>query len=84
MDVGQVTVTQDLCLGIFPFESLEQVKQCSILSGGPGVGVMAVLVEASLITHGYRTAIETAGVHTLYALWQYRNHRAVAPYIVVI
>ena len=27
MDVGQVTVTQDLCLGIFPFESLEQVKQ---------------------------------------------------------
>ena len=64
MDVGQVTVTQDLCLGIFPFESLEQVKQCSLLSGGPGVGVMAVLVEASLITHAQGVAVVTYGMGT--------------------
>ena len=64
VDVGQVTVTQDLCFGIFPFESLEQVKQCSLLSGGPGVGVMAVLVEASLITHAQGVAVVTYGMGT--------------------
>jgi hypothetical protein len=44
----------------------------------------AVRGETALVAHGYRTAVETAGVHTPHALWQYRHHRAVAPHIVVI
>ena len=33
----------------------------------------------TLVAHCYRTAVETAGVHTPHTLWQYRNHRAVPP-----
>ena len=51
VDIGKVAVTQDLCLGMFPFESLEQVKQCSLLSDGPGIGSCAFLVKASFIAY---------------------------------
>ena len=64
MDVGQVTVTQDLGLGMFPFESFEQVKQSSLLSDCPGIVVVAVLVKASLIAHAQRMAVVSYGVGT--------------------
>ena len=49
MDIGEVTVTQDLCLGMFPFEPLEQCKERSLLFDGPGIGLFALLIQPSFV-----------------------------------
>lgn len=71
-------------LGVVVAQLLQQFVERVALQFGAGVGRDAVLVESALVAHGYRTAVETAGVHTPHTLWQYRNHCAVAPHIVVI
>ena len=81
---GQFAVAYDAGLGVVLSQLLQQFVESVALQFGAGVRGDAVLVESALVAHGYRTAIESAGVHTPHALWQYRNHRAVAPYIVVI
>ena len=81
---GQFAVACDAGLGIVVAQLLQQFVESVALQFGAGVRGGAVWVESSLVAHGYRTAVETAGVHTPHTLWQYRNHRAVAPHIVVI
>ena len=71
-------------LGVVLSQLLQELVESVALQFGAGVVCDAVRGETALVAHGYRTAIESAGVHTPHALWQYRNHRAVAPYIVVI
>ena len=71
-------------LGIVVAQLLQQFVERVALQFCAGVVRGAVLVQSSLVAHGYRTAVETAGMHTPHTLWQYRNHRAVAPHIVVI
>ena len=51
MDIGEVTVTQDLCLGMFPFEPLEQCKERSLLFDGPGIGRFALLIQPSFVAY---------------------------------
>ena len=71
-------------LGVVLAQLLQQFVEGMALQFGASVVGNAVLVETALVAHGYRTAVVTAGMHTPHTLWQYRNHRAVAPYIVVI
>ena len=80
----EFAVAYDAGLGVVLAQLLQELVERVALQFGAGVVGGAVRGETALVAHGYRTAVETAGVHTLYALWQYRNHRAVAPYIVVI
>ena len=51
MDIGEVTVTQDLRMGMFPFEPLEQVKERSLLFDGPGIGLFALLIQPSFVAY---------------------------------
>ena len=81
---GQFAVTYDAGLGVVLAQLLQQFVEGMALQFGASVVGNAVLVETALVAHGYRTAVVTAGMHTPHALRQYRNHRAVAPYIVVI
>ena len=81
---GQFAVTYDAGLGVVLAQLLQQFVEGMALQFGASVVGNAVLVETALVAHGYRTAVVTAGMHTPHTLWQYRNHRAVAPYIVVI
>ena len=71
-------------LGVVLAQLLQQFVEGMALQFGAGVVGSSVLVQSSLVAYGYRTAVVTAGMHTPHTLWQYRNHRAVAPYIVVI
>ena len=71
-------------LGVVLAQLLQQFVEGVALQFGTCVVGVAVLVETALIAYSYRTAVVTAGMHTPHTLWQYRNHRAVAPYIVVI
>jgi hypothetical protein len=80
----EFAVAYDAGLGVVLSQLLQQFVESVALQFGAGVVCDAVLIESALVAHGYRTAVETAGVHTPHALWQYRHHRAVAPYIVVI
>ena len=81
---GQFAVAYYAGLGIVVAQLLQQFVERVALQFGAGVDRIAVLIESALVAHGYRTAVETAGVHTPHTLWQYRNHCAVAPHIVVI
>ena len=81
---GQFAVACYAGLGVVVAQLLQQFVERVALQFGAGVRGDAVLVESALVAHCYRTAVETAGVHTPHTLWQYRNHRAVAPHIVVI
>ena len=84
VDIGKVAVTQDLCLGMFPFESLEQVKQCSLLSDGPGIGCCAFLVKASFIAYTQRMAVVAPGMGTDELLMTCLGDGAVACDVVVV
>ena len=84
VDIGEVAVTQDLCLGMFPFESLEQVKKCSLLFDGPGIGCSAFLVKASFIAYTQRTAVVATGMSTNELLVSCLGNGAVACDVVVV
>ena len=84
VDIGKVAVTQDLCLGMFPLESLEQVKQCSLLSDGPGIGSCAFLVKASFIAYTQRMAVVATGMGTDELLMTCLGDGAVACDVVVV
>ena len=81
---GQFAVACYAGLGIVVAQLLQQFVEGVALQFGASVVGNAVLVETALVAHGYRTAVVTASMHTPHTLWQYRNHRAVTPYIVVI
>ena len=71
-------------LGVVLAQLLQQFVEGMALQFGASVVGSSVLVQSSLVAYCYRTTVVTAGMHTPHTLWQYRNHRAVAPYIVVI
>ncbi len=64
MDIGEVTVTQDLRLGMFPFEPLEQCKERSLLSDGPGIGRFALLIQPSFVAYTQGTTVIALGMST--------------------
>ncbi len=84
MDIGKVAVTQDLCLGMFPFESLEQVKQCSLLFDGPGIGRFALLIQPSFVAYTQGTTVIALGMSTYELLVACLGDGAVACDVVVV
>ena len=84
MDIGEVTVTQDLRLGMFPFEPLEQCKERSLLFDGPGIGCCAFLVKASFIAYTQRMAVVAPGMGTDELLMTCLGDGAVACDVVVV
>lgn len=84
MDIGEVTVTQDLRLGMFPFEPLEQCKERSLLFDGPGIGRCTLLIEPALVAYAQRSAVVTPGMGTDELLVACLGDGAVACDVVVV
>ena len=51
MDVGQVAVAEDACVGVGSLQLFQQVQQSAFLPRCAGVGRLAVLVKASFVAH---------------------------------
>ena len=84
MDIGKVAMTQDLRLGMFPFEPLEQCKERSLLFDGPGIGCCAFLVKASFIAYTQGTTVIALGMSTYELLMACLGDVAVACDVVVV
>ena len=84
MDIGEVTVTQDLCLGMFPFEPLEQCKERSLLFDGPGIGRFALLIQPSFVAYTQGTTVIALGMSTYELLVACLGDGAVACDVVVV
>ena len=84
MDIGEVTVTQDLCLGMFPFEPLEQCKERSLLFDGPGIGRFALLIQPSFVAYTQGTTVIALGMSTYELLMACLGDGAVACDVVVV
>ena len=84
MDIGEVMVTQDLRLGMFPFEPLEQCKERSLLFDGPGIGRFALLIQPSFIAYTQRMAVVAPGMGTDELLMTCLGDGAVACDVVVV
>ncbi len=84
IDAGQVTVTQDLCLWMFPFEPLEQCKERSLLFDGPGIGRFALLIQPSFVAYTQGTTVIALGMSTYELLVACLGDGAVACDVVVV
>ena len=84
MDIGEVAVTQDLRLGMFPFEPLEQCKERSLLPDGPGIGLFALLIQPSFVAYTQGTTVIALGMSTYELLVACLGDGAVACDVVVV
>jgi len=84
MDIGEVAMTQDLCLGMFPFEPLEQCKERSLLFDGPGIGRFALLIQPSFVAYTQGTTVIALGMSTDKLLVACLGDGAVACDVVVV
>ena len=84
MDIGEVTVTQDMCLGMFPFEPLKQCKERSLLFDGPGIGRCTLLIQPSFVAYTQGTTVIALGMSTYELLVTCLGDGAVACDVVVV
>ena len=84
MDIGKVAMTQDLRLGMFPFEPLEQCKERSLLFDGPGIGRFALLIQPSFVAYTQGTTVIALGMGTYELLMACLGDVAVACDVVVV
>ena len=84
MDIGKVAMTQDLRLGMFPFEPLEQCKERSLLFDGPGIGRFALLIQPSFVAYTQGTTVIALSMSTYELLVACLGDGAVACDVVVV
>ena len=84
VDVGQVAVTQDSCVGMLRFQLLQQFQQGVFLLRCPRVSCSSVLVVATFVAHAERMAVEAYRMGTYQLLVARLVGRAVAGDVVVV
>ena len=63
MDAFEFTVAEDLGIGVIDLERTEEGNQCCTLFWGAGIGIVAILVQASLVADANRMGVVMAGMH---------------------
>jgi len=64
VDVGEVSVADDLGIGMFCLQAAEQAQQGALLGLRAGVGGLAVLVQSPFVAHAERVLVVAYGVGT--------------------
>ena len=83
-DVRQVTVTEDMCLGIFPSELFQQPFQGDLLLRGTCVGGFAVGCQSAFVADADRVLVVAPGMGTDELFVAGVIHRAVLGDVVVV
>ena len=84
LDPGKVTMTKDLGIGIIDLQAAEQCDQSMLLSGGTGIGGIAVGIEASFVADSNAVGIVAAGMGSNHILGAALVHLAILGDVVVV
>lgn len=77
-------MTKDLGIGIVDLQAAEQCDQSMLLSGGTGIGGIAVGIEASFVADSNAVGIVVAGMGSNHILGAALVHLAILGDVVVV
>jgi len=84
VDVGEVAMADDFCIGIVLFQRDKQRVESKLLGWGAGVGGAALLVEASLIADADGVGVVVAGMGADHLFGTAKVQLSVAGDVVVV
>ena len=84
VDAGEVTMTEDLGLGVVLLQGTEQGGHGCLLEGGTGIGRIAALVEAALVADTEAVGVVPLGMGTELVLGATDMQMAVTGDVVVV